>query len=122
MDDAVGEIAGGAAEQNSEGHGIDPTGIAGGDQQPGDQGHDQERTNDQENARGHARGIREDAESNAGVFGIDDGEIVWNDNVRKKTEGARFDPGFGGAVKQNHKQGEREPAETAWQNHEAKAV
>ncbi len=56
VDDAVREIAGGAAEQERESRGVDGAGIASGYEQPRDEGDDQQRTGDQDDASDRCRG------------------------------------------------------------------
>src|SRR3974390_390054 len=74
VDDAVRKIARSSAQQQSEADGVDAAGVAAGDEQPGDQGDDEQRTHDEKDARGHTVGIGEEAEGDAGIFGVDDAE------------------------------------------------
>ena len=113
VDDAVREIAGGAAQKECESRGVDGAGIAAGHEQPGDEGDDQQRADNQYDSSCGSRGVGEKTEGDAGIAGKDDAEIVGNHEVGKVGERARFDPGFAGAVEDDHDQGEEEPAETA---------
>ncbi len=67
VNDPIGDIAGRAAEQQGETCGSRHAAAAAGDQQPGERGDDRDRAQNQNDARPRGGGIRQDAESDAGI-------------------------------------------------------
>src|SRR5262245_58422751 len=70
MDDAVGDVARGSAEEQREASGRKHAGLAAGDKQPAQHCNDSERAGDERDARAGASRLRENAERNACVLAV----------------------------------------------------
>jgi len=113
VDDAVGYVAGGAAEQQREaGSGEGPTAVTG-DKQPGKCTDDCSGSDYQHNAHGHRGRISEDTESDSGVTAVHQVDEIVDQFAVPAFDSLRFEPGFAGAVEEDDGQGEPEPAETS---------
>src|ERR1700722_10713971 len=113
VEDAVGDVAGRATEEQREaggGHGA--AGVTGGEE-PGERGDDNDRAADEEDASPRRSGIGENAEGDAGIAAVDEIDQVVDELAVPALVGLRFEPGFGGAVDDDDGESEREPAESS---------
>jgi hypothetical protein len=122
VEEAVGEIAGGATEKQSEAgsHGC-AAGFAG-DEHPSENGDDDERSADEKNAKGGRGKASKKTKTDSRVARIDKFEDAGDGGVLKEFSGTGFDPGFRGAVEKNDDKGEPEPAEAMRESHKVKEV
>lgn len=120
VEDAVGDIAGGAAEKKREASGVTRADIAAGDEQPGDDCDDEEGAADEKYAQRRRGETSEKTESDPGVAGVNDIEKVLNDGVREAISRTGFDPGFCYAIEKDDGESEPEEAKTRGKGHEVK--
>lgn len=104
VEDAVSDIAGGAAEEKGEARGIQCADTAAGDEQPGDDSDDDQRAADEDYSQGGRGKTSEKTEGDAGIARVDEIEKTANDGVREVVRRAGFDPRFGGTVEENNDQ------------------
>ena len=98
VDDAVGYVASGAADQKREaGSGEGPAAVAG-NKQPGERTDDCGGSDDQHNAHGHRGRIGEDTEGDAGIAAVHQVDEVVDQLAVPAFDSVRFEPGFAGAV------------------------
>jgi len=122
VEDAVGDVAGGAAEEQGEaGGGERGTGFEA-DEEPGNSDNDCDGAGDEDDARPGRGGVRENAESDAGIAAVNEIDEVVDEFVGPAFEGLGFKPGFGGAVEKDDSEGEPEEAEAAGEGHEGEDV
>ena len=122
VENAIGEITGGAPEKKSEARSVQGADAAAGDEQPGDDRDDDERADDQRHAQGGRRKTSEEAEGDAGVAGVNEIKKIINNCGGETISGAGFDPGLGGAVKKDNGKGEPEEAKARRKSHEGEEV
>ena len=108
VQDAVGDVARGSAEEKGEAYCVHGAGISAGDKKPGDEGDDDKRTGDKNDAQGGRREASKKTEGDSGVARVDKVEAILNDGVWKMSGWTGFDPGFVGAVEEDDGQGEPE--------------
>ncbi len=118
--DAVGDVAGGAAEKKREARGGEAAAAMAGHEEPGEDRDDGERTGNKDDAHPVRSGIREEAEGDAGIAGANEIDEVMDHFVAPALIGLGFEPGFGGAVEENDGKGEPEEAEARRKIHEVK--
>jgi|SRR5438876_6281423 len=122
VEDTIGDVAGGAAEKKSEARGGETAAAMACDEEPGENGDDDERAGDENDARPGRSGIGEKTESDAGIAGANEIDEMVNYFVTPAFGGLRFEPGLGGAVEKNDGEGEPEEAEARRKSHEVKEV
>jgi len=122
VENAVGEITSGAAEEKSEAGGVCSADAAAGDEKPGDDRDDDERADDEDCAQSRRGQTGEKTEGNAGVARVNEIKIIANDGGGEVVNGAGFDPGLGGAVEKDDGEGEPEEAKARRKGHEGEEV
>jgi len=120
MQDAVGDVAGGAAEEKGEASSMKRADIVAGDEQPSNDSDDDEGAADEKYAQGGRGETGEKTEGDAGITGINEIEEIVNDRVREAVSGAGFDPRFCGAVEEDDGESDPEEAEAVGKSHEVK--
>src|SRR5260370_5068272 len=98
---AVGDVAGGAAEEQSEAGGIQGAYAAARNEQPGDDCDDSEGAADEDCAQGRRGQTSEKTESDAGVARVDEIEKMAQDRFREVIRRAGFDPSLRDAVEED---------------------
>ena len=120
--DAIGEVAGGPAEEKSQTGGICAADAATGDKKPGNKSNDDERTGNKDDAEsGRGKGSKK-TEGNPRVAGIHEVKEIFNNGLRETTGRAGFDPGLGKAVEEYHRQGQPKEAKAGRESHGVKRV
>ena len=99
VENAIGEVTGGAAEKKSKAGGVYSADAAASDEQPDDDRDDDEGTGDKDCPQSGRGQTGEKTEGDAGIARVNEIEKVINDCGGETISGARFDPGFSGAVK-----------------------
>src|SRR6266436_6330918 len=94
VDDAIGYVAGGAAEQQREARGSQGTTAVAGDKQPGERTDDCGGSDDQHNAHGHRGRIREDAEGDAWITAVHQVDEIVDQLAVPAFDSSRVEPGF----------------------------
>ena len=122
VEDTIGNVASGAAKKKREADGGEAAATMAGDEKPGENGDDDKRAGDENDARPRRSGIGEKTESDAGIAGADQIDEMVDYFVTPAFGGLRFEPGFGGAVEENDGEGQPEKAEARRKNHEGKEV
>ncbi len=122
VEDAIGDVASGAAEKKRKAGGGEAASAMTSDEKPGEDSDDHERAGDEDDASPGRSRIREEAKGDAGIAGANEINEVVNDFVAPAFGGLRFEPGFGGAVEENDGEGEPEEAEARRKIHEVNEV
>ena len=122
VENAVGDVASGAAKEKGESGGVKGADIAASDEQPRNDSDDGEGAADEKHAQGGGGETGEKTEGDAGVAGVNEIEKIVNDGERKVVAGAGFDPGLCCAVEKDDGDGEPEEAEARGKSHEVKEV
>jgi hypothetical protein len=122
VEEAVGEIAGGATEKHGEAGSHECAAGFVGDEHPSEDGDDDDGTADEKNAKGRRGQAGKKTKTDSRVARIDKFEDARDGGISKEFGGTGFDPGFGGAVEKNDDKGEPEPAEAMRESHEVKEV
>ena len=122
VEDTIGNVASGAAKKKREADGGEAAATMAGDEKPGENGDDDERAGDENDARPGRSGIGEKTESDAGIAGVNEINEVVNDFVAPAFGGLRFEPGFGGAVEKDDGEGKPEETQARRKSHEVKEV
>lgn len=119
---AVGEIAGSAAEEQGEASGGARAAGFACDKHPGKDSDHHERADDQKDARGGGGGVREETETDSWVSALHQINGIADHFPRPASGGVGFEPGFRGAVEKDDDEGEPEPAESGGEVHEVKEI
>jgi hypothetical protein len=114
VEDPIGDIAGGAAKKKREACGGGAAPEMAYDEEPGENGNNDERTGDENDARPGRSGIREEAEGDARIAGANQINEMVNYFMAPAFRCLRFEPGFGGAVEEDDGEGEPKEAESCW--------
>ena len=94
VEDAVGDVASGTAEEKREAGSVQRTHAAAGNEQPGDKCDDDEGATDKEYAQAGRGKAGEKTERDAGITGVNEVEKILNDRVREAITRQGLDPGF----------------------------
>ena len=122
VEDTIGNVTGGAAEKKREARGGVAAAKMACDEEPGENGDDDKRAGDENDARPGRSGIGEKTESDAGIAGANQINEMVNYFVTPAFGGLRFEPGFGGAVEKDDGEGKPEETQARRKSHEVKEV
>ena len=111
VDDAVGDVAGGAAEQQREAGSSEGAAAVTSDEQPSERADHRSRPDDQQDAHGGGWRIGEDTEGDTGIAAVHQVDEIVNQLAVPTLDGLQFEPSFAGAVEEDDGEGEPEPAE-----------
>lgn len=117
MEDAIGYVAGRAAEKKCEARGAEAAATLDGDEEPSEQDNDHDGAGNENDTRPGRRGIREKTKSDAGIAGANEIEKMTDHFVAPAFGGLRFEPRFRRAVEQNDGEREPEPAKSCGKIH-----
>ena len=120
--DAVGKVAGSAAEEKSEAGGVYSADATASDEQPDDDRDDDEGTGDKDCPQSWRGQTSEKTEGDARIARVNEIEVIINDGGRETIRGAGFDPGLGGAIEKDDTKGEPEEAKAGRKCHEGEEV
>ena len=113
VENAVGEVAGSAAEEKSEAGGVYRADPAADNEQPDDDHDDDQGTGDKDCPQGGRGQTSEKTEGDAGVARVNEIEKVINDCDGETISRARLDPSLGGTVEKDNGQCEPEEAKSS---------
>ena len=122
VEDAVGDVASGTAQENGQACRVKGAGIAASDEQPSDDCNDDEGAANEKYAQGGRGETGQKTEGDAGIARVNEIEKVLNDRVREAVSGAGLDPGFCGAVEEDDGESEPEEAKAQRKGHEVKEL
>jgi hypothetical protein len=122
VENAIREVARGAAEKKSEAGSVHGADSAACDEQPDDDRDDGEGASDEDCAQGRRGQTGEKTEGNAGIAGINEIKVIANHRSWEVICGARFDPCFGGTVEEDDGEGEPQEAKASGKSHEREEV
>src|SRR5207245_2204538 len=110
LQDAIGNIAGGAAEQESETRGSHHAAPLACDQQPSEHGDYGDGAQNQSDTCTGGRGIRHDAKGDPGIAAVHQINEIVDELMVPAFGGLGFEPRFGGAIEESESESEPEPA------------
>src|SRR3989442_5388398 len=113
-DDAVGEVAGGAAKKKSQAGGSEAAAMSC-DEKPREDADDEKRAGNQCEPHPRRAGIREDAESDTRIPAVNQIDEIAQKLAAITFGRLRLEPGFGGAVEEDDGESEPEPANAGGQ-------
>ena len=105
VEEAIGDVAGGAAEKKCKAGGGEAASAMAGDEEPSEDSDDHERAGDENDASPGPSGIGEKTKSDPWIAGANEIDEVVNYFVAPAFGGLRFEPSFGGAVEENDGEG-----------------
>ena len=101
MKDAVGDVAGGSAEEESKARGIEGAEIFSRNKKPRDDSDDGYGASDEKDAKNGRGRSGENAEGDAGVSAVHEIEEIMDDLVTPRFRSLRFDQGLGQTIEKN---------------------
>ena len=120
VEDAVGDVASGTAQENGQACRVKGADIAASDEQPSDDCNDDEGAANEKYAQGGRGETGQKTEGDAGIARVNEIEKVLNDRVREAVSGAGLDPEEAKAQRKGHEVKElkevKEVQETAGEN------
>jgi len=122
MDKTICEVAGSAADEESETGEAAPCNGFAGEEKPSERGYEKQGKHDQTEMQKMRMRVRKHAEGDAGIFAVDQVDEIVDEFVVPALGGAGFDESFGGAISYYDEQCQKQPAKSRRKDHAEAAI